>query len=218
VKIIKSAAMVLCLAISGMAITSYSAHAVVIASTVYGSLVDALPQDGIADQLVPTFIQVFNDPAAARQSRGIIEFDISSLSSPISSATLNLSQANSDLTNVQTFSVYGFTGDGSIGSSDYGLGSFLTSFDHQNEATEIIDITTFINSQILLNDANHFAGIQITVDITPSNESVLFANRFLPHLNPTLSVEAATIAEPAPLALLGLGIAGVMFARRKRAA
>ena len=138
-----------------------AANALTINSTVHGFVRDFGPQNGTGDGLNPSFVEVLNNNPGS-QDRGIIEFDISTLTGPIGTATLNLTESINSLLASHSFDVFGFTGDGLLTNSDYAAGATaLGSFNYFNQGTVNFDITGFINSQIALNDPLHFAGLRI---------------------------------------------------------
>lgn len=101
-----------------MFISGPAAAATVINATVQGFLGDADldgSPDGYGTNLLETF---FVDP---REDRGFAEFDLSGLSGPLASASLNLTSTDSG--GSATISLYGYAGDGTISLSDWALGA-----------------------------------------------------------------------------------------------
>jgi hypothetical protein len=208
-----------------LTISSIEARALTLPSTVHGFVQDSSfggPLDGVGDAGADWPVAVTNRSTAAFpfENRGIIEFDISSLTSPVASAELSLTRVfepNPFLAPHQ-IGVFGFTGDGIFSFSDYGLGVEFTNFTYFNEDQITVDITSFINQQIAQNDPLHFAGMVLRIsDPTPFDETALFGVSAATW--PTLEVAEVTQV-PLPGALLlflsSLGAFLTVLRRRKR--
>lgn len=223
-----------------------SSNAATINSTVHGTTVDfgtnfTTPQDGVAEFRFVNFVEMQNQTnipppgfccSNTINGRGIVEFDISSISGPVSAASLGVS-ANA-LTSffaatTVTVNVFGFTGDGSLNLSDHSTSgsTFLGTFGFsQGQASASFDVTSFINDQILLDDPLHFAGLQLLLGAQAGARLVL-GNTGLNSPDtpfPTLTFELAPEVTPVPLPaafpLLGgaLSLLGFFGWRRKRMA
>jgi hypothetical protein len=209
------------LATSLVSLAPMPANAItIIPSTVHGFVRDSASQDGVGDALNPINVEVLNQPVGI-QDRGVIEFSIATLTSPVGSATLNLTRTfTTNLPAPIIFDVYGFTGDGVLTVGDYVLTTFnLGSFNYFDELTVDFDVTSFINSQIDLNDALQFSGILLVWGSAPvGNEFIIFGQSNVAGSFPTLTVSEAP--EPSTLALFATGLALLAFLgwRRRRSA
>ena len=187
-------------------------------SVVHGTVVDGPPEDGTSDYTITTVVAAANYPnGGGVQDRAVIEFDISSLTNPLSLATLDLTELN-NLLGTRTFSVYGYTGDGALGTGDYLLGTSLGSFDLTGPSTVHFDVTAFVNAQIALNDPLHFVGFQVVWASPAESAFASFGN--ISTSMPTLTYATATTPLPAafPLFATGLGALSLLGWRRKRKA
>lgn len=199
-------------AIAIMAMTSSGVYAVTILPNLDTATIRDNPTDGNPDDINTGFF-VFDD--SNNTDRGITEFDIMTLTSPVSQAILNLERVGT--LNVSQFvSVFGYTGNGTIELSDWGDGIFITSFFVDSSVSAIdVDVTPFINSQIGL--SSDFVGFNLR---SPDNsiELVLFAPSLGPSASPTLSItdDQVVLPEPGTLAVLGLGLLGLGLVRRRR--
>jgi hypothetical protein len=197
------------LAASLVSLAPMPANAItIIPSTVHGFVRDNAPQSGAGNTLSPTTVEILNFPGSF-QDRGVIEFSIATLTSPVGSATLNLTRSiTSGLPAPITFDVFGFTGDGVLTLGDYALTTFnLGSVNYFDELTVDFDVTSFINSQIALSDALQFSGILLVWGSAPSGEFIVFGHTGNPF--PTLTVSEAP--EPSTLALFATGLALLGF-------
>ncbi len=102
----------------GVLVAPTGASAAILNSTVHGLVLDIFPQDSTGDLIILDVVEIGN-LVSGLQEHGVIEFDISSLTTPITSADLKLTQTGSILP-----------------------GSRM--FEHFNEATEEFDVTAFI--------------------------------------------------------------------------
>ena len=198
--------------------TGATAAMVTLNSMVHGVVRDFAPQDGLGDAN-GTNINVLNFVGSA-QDRGVIEFDISSLTTPVTSAVLKLTQTSSNLIASRTFGVWGYTGNGTLENADYSPSgaSVLGTFQHEVEPTENFDVTSFINLQIALNEPLHFASLLILWESPPENRFVQFGRADVAGSYPTMEVALLSTPIPAALplfasALIGFGLMG--YRRRK---
>jgi N-acetylneuraminic acid mutarotase len=101
-----------------------------------------------------TVVQVLHVPDM--EDRGIIEFDISSISAPVESAKLNLRVYASTGPYPFTVNVYWYLGDGLLTTSDWGSGALLTTFSYAGQASVTLDVTPALRA--LVASGARFAG------------------------------------------------------------
>ncbi len=140
-----AAAAVVVVGWGGVLVAPTGASAAIINSTVHGLVLDIFPQDGTGDMIILDVVEIGN-LVSGLQEHGVIKFDISSLTTPITSADLKLTQTGSILPGSRTFEVLGYTGNGTLELADYSPpgASVIGTFEHFNEATEEFDVTAFI--------------------------------------------------------------------------
>ena len=116
--------------------------------TVDGSIRDGLdPKDGIADYTMDnSVVQTLN--VTQFEDRGIIEFDISKISGPITNATLNLSVFASNGPYPLKVGVFTYSGDGKLTLDDFNSGTLFHTFEYRGEKTIQLDVTTFLKSMV----------------------------------------------------------------------
>lgn len=131
------------------------------------------------------------------EDRTVIEFDLSQLSGPISSANLLTPLWNLDGGgDVGILDVYNFVGNGTISADDFFAGTLLTSFPLNGSETADIDITTTV--QRAVNGKERFLGFRLSTN-TP--------DRYL--LGSIASLPLPTIvSQPVPEPSSVLGILG----------
>ena len=136
---------------------------IVVGSTVHGFARDSDGgvKDGVGDAVNTSVVLVRNQ--SSTEERGIMEYDVSGLSGPVASATLDIEATSVFGTLPRTIEVRGFVGDGSLTASDFGLGALLTTFSLTGDGLYSADVTAFVNQRIT--DTDQWAGIQF-VDIT----------------------------------------------------
>jgi hypothetical protein len=106
------------------------------------------PKDGVPDDMITNLgISVGDHPQF--EYRGIIEFDISSLSQPVGLATLHLPVHGSMGPFPFGIDVFVYTGDGAITLSDFSAGSLFTSFDYAGGLSVTLNVTPAINALIM---------------------------------------------------------------------
>lgn len=121
-----------------------------IAPTVDGSIRDGLGQlkDGISDQVIGNSVVAVLH-GLNFEDRGFVEFDISSLSQPVSGADLELPVFSANGPFPFTVNVLVYAGDGSLTLSDFALGVPVTSFAYTGASHETLDVTAAINSLLV---------------------------------------------------------------------
>ena len=151
------------------------------------------------------------------ESRGIIEFPISSLSSPVAAAhlTMAIEHFQIGIPNV-SFGIYGKPGDGNIDASDFALGAPAGTFNFFPGQPPFVsvDVTTLINSFItsIFPPPPSFATLQIVWQ-TPGH-----SDDFVSFSNPVLEIEQTPLPAALPLFATGLGALSLLGWRRKRKA
>jgi hypothetical protein len=118
-------------------------------------------EDGVLDNSV---VQVLNVPVF--EDRGIIEFDISSLSGPIWEAKLKLSVYASNGPYPFTIGATAYQGDGVLAANDWNLGRLFTSFQYSGEPAVTLDVTAPL--QALISSGATFAGFNFRFSVPSS--------------------------------------------------
>jgi hypothetical protein len=118
-------------------------------------------EDGVLDNSV---VQVLNVPTF--EDRGIIEFDISSLSGPISAAKLKLSVFASNGPYPFTIDAFAYQGDGVLAADDWDRGSLFTAFEYIGEPAVTLDVT--VPLQDLISAGATFAGFNFRFSVPSS--------------------------------------------------
>jgi hypothetical protein len=123
------------------------------------------PKDGVPDAVLEgSIVQSLNVPQF--EDRGIIEFDISSLSQPVTRVDLILNIFGSNGPFPFTIDVFTYTGNGVLSLEDFNMGSFFTSFRYSGESSISLDVTPFIES--LVASGQNFAGFNFRFAIPSS--------------------------------------------------
>ena len=128
--------------------------------TVDGSVRDALPSggDGIPDNVIGnSIVQAAHSPIF--EDRGILEFDISSLSGPVPTIMLQLNRFGANGPFPFTVDVFTYAGDGLMTLADFNAGTLFTSFDYSGEPVVILDVTLPIAN--LVASSESFAGFNL---------------------------------------------------------
>lgn len=224
------------LVVAGM-VTSVNATTVSVVSTINGIWCDGCggPLDGTpeaqnSDNPWVEYNSAWNPNGRPTQDqRAIIEFDISGITNLVSEATVTLTRFDSYPTgggpflSEHTIEVYGYTGNGSFDAADFSAGNLITSFSYFDAATVSFDVTSFLESQISLNDPAHFAGMTLRLaSQTSARERFAFCGDTNPTslcpAKPLLQATVASIPLPAafPLFAGGLGLIGLIGWRRRQ--
>ena len=122
--------------------------------------VDGIVRDG-NDVLEGSAVQVLHVPQF--EDRGIIEFNISNLSGPVSKAKLRLRVYASTGPFPFAIGVFAYPGDGVLSVEDWGRGSMFTSFQYAGEATVTLDVTAPL--QTLVASGATFAGFNFRFSV-----------------------------------------------------
>jgi hypothetical protein len=149
------------------AMASGIATAAVITPTVDGTVRDGLdsPKDGTPDAVLEnSIVQALDVPQF--EDRGIIEFDISSLSPSIQRVELTLTIFGSNGPFPFTIDVFTYAGNGILSLSDFNAGALFTSFEYSGQTTVTLDVTKFIKG--LTTSGSMFAGFNFQFAVPSS--------------------------------------------------
>jgi len=116
-----------------------------------GSVRDGLysAKDGIADVTMDNSVVQILDverDSLPFEDRGIIEFDISTISGPVTNATLDLSTFSSNGPYPFNIDVFTYAGDGNLDLNDFNAGTLYHTFEYSGENTVQLDVTSFLQS------------------------------------------------------------------------
>jgi hypothetical protein len=128
--------------------------------------VDGIVRDG-RDELEGSVVQVLHVPQF--EDRGIIEFDISNLSGPVSNAKLKLSVFASMGPFPFAIGAFTYPGDGVLLVDDWDRGTLFTTFQYAGETTVTLDVTSVL--QPLVASGVAFAGFNFRF-LVPSSISL----------------------------------------------
>jgi len=165
--------------------------------------------DGVFDSIIT------NDPTAGSDfddttSRGLIEFDLSSISGNVTSATLKLHRGSSKLGSGFNVEIHGYVGDGVLDLSDAVVDNLIAEIQVPVGIRRDydVDVTSFVQA---LPD---YAGFMLRLT-DETTESVFAA--FTNEAN-LLVVDYSPVPIPAAVWLFGSGLIGLVgVAKRKRA-
>jgi len=211
-------------------ISSAIASEININATSYGSAKDNTA-DGVFDSLtssITAHAQVTNFLNIFTVTRGMLEFEISSLALPIDDATLDFYITGYSGPNT-TVSLLGYEGNGVVELPDAYLGSaMIASFDVTSTGTFSINVTNYINNSII-NDIQ-FIGFNLRIASEYMSSSSGYDNEINiisfnsgPFQAPVLSITTAPSATPVPVPLTAwiicsffLGLIGVISLKPKK--
>jgi hypothetical protein len=185
------------------------------------------PDIGLSGDPGDIFLRVFGrtDSPSVPIRRGAMEFDISSIAAGSVITSANLFFADRGTTTTAQMQLHGYSGDGLVQVSDLNDATFLSFFNTDTQDPDRnfnIDVTGFI--QALISVDVDFAGFMLRATTEGSNvfNGADIASREYSDLaaRPRLTVNfaPAQVPEPLTLALMGVGLAGLCFSRRKRVA
>jgi hypothetical protein len=124
------------------------------------AVVDGIVQDGNL-VLDGSIVQVLHVPSM--EHRGIIEFNISSLSRSISSAKLKLSVFASTGPYPFDIGAFAYAGDGMLSADDWDRGTPFTSFEYAGETRVTLDVTSVL--QGIIASGADFAGFNFRFSV-----------------------------------------------------
>ena len=167
--------------------------------------------DGVFDSIIT------NDPTAgadfaATTSRGLLEFDLSSISGNVTSAELTLHRSSSKLGSGFNVEFHGYVGDGVLETSDALVDNLITNvpIDVGTPINFNIDVTSFVQS---LPD---YAGFMLRLtDETTESVFQAFSSHDLGNL---LVVNYSPVPIPPALYLFGSGLIGLVGVAIRKAA
>jgi hypothetical protein len=205
-------------------------QAIILVPTVDGTIFDFDNNDTVDFINTTEGVQVLN--SLSLETRGIVEYDISSVTTPVSNAFLRFYLADALGPFPIGIDVYSYMGDLAVTEPDYFAGNLVTSFDHNNEA--VIDVDLTVPVQDALANAYTVLGINLrkpqtdipiinilslsqalSTNLLNAPAYVSFAS--LEQNSPIelhVTNSSAVIPEPLTIYLLGSGILGAFIRRR----
>jgi hypothetical protein len=201
--------------VGNLAITSPSRASTIIGATTFGFVQDDT-NDGNPDSVNQNnYVNVQFGGAGLIQARGVIEFNISSLATPVALATLNLEVTGDQRqppNDPIVIDIYGSTGNGVIQLADYTPSGSPVPFNFNAQTTVDVDVTNLVNAQI----GQQYIALLLVWATSTSTGTVNFNGR--PVAAPTLTVDVSAVPLPAALPLFASGtcLLGFIGWRRKR--
>jgi hypothetical protein len=189
-----------------LAVSVEDVHAVSISATVNGFAEEV---GGSPTGVNPFVVDITHQ--VSFEERGIVEFSIASLVSPVSSAQVVLTLTDSGGSSFPvTYGVSGYVGNGTLEQTDFNAGAAIASLSYSGGPTLAIDVTSFLNG--LIGSAT-FAGVNVRQ--SEVQEGIVQFN-VTSNAVATLEVNPAAptaVPEPATLLLVGSSFAGAGLAR-----
>lgn len=216
-----------------------AAYAVALLPTAQGTVADGsddAPPDGVVDgvftpqKLLPGLTDNGSIPSDNFEQRGILEYDLSTISGYVTTAFLDMPLTGyAGATGAFTVDILVYTGDGDVTAADYFAGSFLlaTPYDSAeccDPTTEhLIDVTTAVRA--LVDASAGFAGFNVQRPslrrLDDRGTSIAqYSTSFIGTQSAMLLIETGeapptNAPEPGTLALLLAGFAGLGLRRRR---
>ena len=192
-----------------LALSALNAQAVSIPATVNARITDI---GGGTFLLSPALFEmgIFKNSGLAGESRGIAEFNITSLTSPVPAAEIFLIKEVFGL-NPITLNVRGYAGDGVLQASDFNAGVIVTAVPYNGAPTLSIDVTGFING--LISSSAPFAGFNLELAGPPTDFAGAVFNGTLGGTPPASLDLLEPVPEPATLLLVATSAIGLGLTR-----
>ena len=174
-------------------------------------------KDGAADTTIDDGeVRIINAPWT--EDRGVIEFSLLGLFSPVLTASVSLPMSDCSGPYPFTIDVFTYAGDGMLTLSDWDAGTLLTSFEYSGEELVVVDTTSFIATAIAA--GSPYAGFNVrfagpsNIDRFRGTASYLSFGSVECDSAALLSI--ATVPEPGTGILMLLVIGVVIVVRRGR--